>query len=468
MKSIFRVIVLRFIGVLVLSFLGTFLTRTVITRAAAHKASSVPGLQADVQRADQIYERHGARALQSYLAQMGSSRNADAYLVDVAGKDLATGADRSRLLGNEKSGFNIPYLGHTSEIRRISLPDRSRSLIIVARSHLNFGEFFSYYSWTFISILLLSWWVAVDLASPLRQLRRAVEQFGHGNLATRVVLKRKDEIGEVARAFNQMAGQIQSLLTAERRLLQDISHELRSPLARLSCAIELARTTEDRVGTLARVHRESQRLSNLVNQLLEVTSAEGDPAAMHRESVELNEILATLVEDCRIEADAKHCTLAFQSDARVELIGDRELLRRAVENVLRNAIRYAPKASSIEIGLESDIGIARLSVRDYGAGVPEAVLDDIFKPFFRVERHRGPEGVGLGLALAQRAISLHRGVVKAENAHPGLRVTIELPATRLPGSDVAADATQPARLLGECAVSRVEPRRVSSTTCNNP
>src|SRR5262249_48975344 len=150
------------------------------------------------------------------------------------------------------------------------------------------------------------------------------------------------EIGKVARAFDHMAEQIQNLLTAERRLLQDVSHELRSPLTRLNCAIELARTTENRDVAIDRIHKESKRLKNLVNQLLEVTSAEGDPAEMLHERVNMNSLVENLIDDGRIEADLKQCALHLEGRARVDVNGDPELLRRAIENILRNAIRYSP------------------------------------------------------------------------------------------------------------------------------
>jgi signal transduction histidine kinase len=440
MRSIFRVIFLRFIGIVVLSFLGTFATRTLITHSAAGaSARNSPALEAQLHWAVALYRSGGNEQLQSYLKRLGESQHADIYLVDSAGKDVAIGTDRSRLLQQEKSGLNIPYLGHTSEIRSIALADKSYALAIVTHDRFNFTEFFSYYAWTFISILLLSWWVAQELGSPLHELRLAVEQFGRGDLRSRVGVKRNDEIGRVARAFNHMAAQIQGLLTNERRLLQDISHELRSPLARLSCAIELARTSTDREGTIERIHKESRRLNDLVNQLLEVTFAEGDPAAMRTEPIELNQLVEALLDDCRIEADARRCSFDLHANGRFEVQGDRELLHRAIENIVRNAIRYSQPGGTIEVGLVGNRGSVRLTIRDHGIGVPEQFLADIFKPFFRVESHRGPEGVGLGLALAQRAITLHQGLVRAQNANPGLAITIELQVLAL-GSISSAPA----------------------------
>ncbi|MEJ7637514.1 MAG: histidine kinase dimerization/phospho-acceptor domain-containing protein, partial [Singulisphaera sp.] len=136
-----------------------------------------------------------------------------------------------------------------------------------------------------------------------------VDRFGQGGLAARVGSTRKDEIGELSRAFDQMAGRIETLMTAERRLLQDVSHELRSPLARLVFAVELARTSEDRGAALDRINKDIGRLSHLVDELLQLTRAEGDPTARETEPVRLDVLLRTVLEDCRLEAEAKACRL---------------------------------------------------------------------------------------------------------------------------------------------------------------
>jgi two-component system sensor histidine kinase CpxA len=276
--------------------------------------------------------------------------------------------------------------------------------------------------------------LAVNMANPLRVLAGKVEQFGRGDLAVRMQMKRNDEIGNLARAFDQMADRIGTLLTAERRLLQDISHELRSPLARLSFATELVRTADDREAAVARIKKEVTRLTSLVSSLLEVTRAEGDPSARSVQAVSLDGLLAEVVEDCRIEADARHCRVRLNrgedKSGPLEARGDGELLRRAFENVLRNAIRHAPEDTEVEVTLERHAPVSLVSVRDYGPGVPPELLPSIFQPFFRVDaaRDNSSGGVGLGLAIAYRAIMLHSGRIWAENAAPGLVVRIELPA----------------------------------------
>jgi two-component system sensor histidine kinase CpxA len=167
-----------------------------------------------------------------------------------------------------------------------------------------------------------------------------------------------------------------------------------------------------------------------------LTRAEGDPSSVKPVLVPLDELLRSLVEDCALEAEVQGCELVLNLDRPVTLRGERELIRRAVENVIRNAIRHAPRETTVEIGLGL-LGpdAATITVRDHGPGVPEESLEDIFEPFYRLgdDRDRSSGGVGLGLSIARRAVHLHQGRVSARNANPGLMVTIEFPHPVAPG-----------------------------------
>ena len=306
---------------------------------------------------------------------------------------------------------------------------RYRFIAVIRRRPLDLWSFVPYYLLVLLAVALLCYMLATNLATPLRVLGETVERFGKGNLSARVSSRRQDEIGELSRAFDQMADRIQTLLTAERRLLQDISHELRSPLARLSFAVELVRTAGNREEAVARLKKEIDRLTHLVGSLLQVTRVEGDPASLNQEVFRLDQLLQELVAGCSIEADARGCRLEVSGQNPILLRADHELLRRAVENILRNAIRHAPEGTAIEMTLDCQPSTVSISVRDYGPGVPEEMLSNIFKPFFRVDSSRDSAsgGAGLGLAIAQSAIALHRGNLSATNMHPGLLVRIELP-----------------------------------------
>jgi len=240
------------------------------------------------------------------------------------------------------------------------------------------------------------------------------------------------EVAELTQAFNEMGGRIETLLAAERRLLQDLSHELRSPLARLNIAIELARTAEDRDAAATRLQKEVDRLTSLVGSILEVTRAEGDPASRRSETIAIEALLRDVAQTCQLEAEARGCHLVVRAHTSRTLQGDAELLRRAVENVVRNAIRYAPAGTDVELRAEEGAKDLAITVRDAGSGVPDEFLPRLSQPFFRVEdaRDYSPAGsVGLGLSIANRAVQLHRGTLVAENAHPGLRVTLTFPDT---------------------------------------
>jgi len=325
--------------------------------------------------------------------------------------------------------WGAPYHSRGLFVVVQSSGDGRYRLIVTNRTPLELNGYIPFYLLILAAVALVCWILALNIASPLRSVARTVDRFGAGDLSVRVNSARKDEIGELGRAFDRMAERIGTLLAAERRLLQDISHELRSPLARLSFAAELARTAQDRDAAIARMKKEIQRLTDLVGALVQMTRAEGDPASSQPELVRIDELMASVVEDCRLEADARGCGIAMKAGDPITLRGDEELLRRAIENVLRNSIRYTPAGSQVEVSLETAANIVRIAVRDYGPGVPDWALAKIFQTFFRVDdsRDTATGGAGLGLSIAKRAISLHHGNVWAENAAPGLRVRIELP-----------------------------------------
>jgi two-component system sensor histidine kinase CpxA len=197
---------------------------------------------------------------------------------------------------------------------------------------------------------------------------------------------------------------------------------LRSPLARLSVAVELARSGEGRALPLDRIQKEADRLNELIGQLLEVTRIEGDDAHRKNEPVRLDELVGGLVDDCSIEARARGCELEMNSHPVIAMQGDGDLLRRAIENVMRNAIRYAPAESKVEVAIENGGGRAKVRIprlrpgrtRGIAATTVRSVLSGRFRP------QSQQRGVGLGLSIARRAVELHRGTLRASNASPGL------------------------------------------------
>lgn len=444
-----RTLRLRIIVTFALAFLGVAFAMWIISAQIARTATRdffEGSMALEVQQAENAYEAGGAKALGEYLASVDQVLKGKRFLTDSGGRDLISGADRSQ---TAPGGFNFLGFPRNPEqfmIAKTSADGRYR-LLVMAPPPLGLVRFAPYFVLLALAILLLGWLLSTGIISPLHRLSRAVDAFGRGDLSARVKSNRRDEIGDLARSFNSMASRIETLLTAERRLLQDVSHELRSPLARLCFAAELVRNTSDPDAAIARLHREIQRLSGLVSTLLEVTGSEGDPASRRTEEVLLASLVDEVVEDCRLEAEARHVLVKLQNNCATAILqGTPELLRRAMENVLRNAIRFAPSESAILVSLEALDHTLSLSIRDLGPGVPDTLLERIFDPFFRVDESRdGMAGVGLGLSIARRAILLHGGNIRAENTHPGLLITICVPYATPPSSSVLRNAPAASR-----------------------
>jgi len=293
----------------------------------------------------------------------------------------------------------------------------------------NVWTFLPYYFLVIGATLLLCWLASMGVVSPIRRIAATIALFGQSNLSVRVNTRRQDEIGQLARSFNQMAERLERLIVSERRLLGDISHELRSPLARLKFAIKLARTSADSKSALDRIERDVDRIASLVADIVDINFIEYGPVVEGAGIVRAGDMMDDVVRDCQVEAEMRGCSIAVSGHLSGQVTGNRELLRRAVENVLRNAIRYAPEHSTIDVSIADDSRAAAIVVRDYGPGVPEDALTRIFDPFFRVDEARDAKsgGSGLGLSIAKHAVQVHHGTITAENASPGLRVKITIP-----------------------------------------
>ena len=383
----------------------------------------------ELEQAQKIYETHGPGPLASYLAETDAALRGNRYLIDTNGRDVVTGKDWSPMLSLKSDRWGGPprFNGRLVFVRN-SKDGRFR-LLVITPEPVGGRRFGPIYLLVFAVIVLLAWTLSAGIVSPLRRLAGTVDAFGKGGLSVRVTSNRKDEIGDLARSFNSMADRIETLVTAERRLLQDVSHELRSPLARLSFAVELIKDAPDPEPGIARLCREIDRLSHLVGTLLDMTSAEGELFSRRITSVDLGPLVEEIVADCRLEAEARRVELKTDITAPVTVEAEPELLRRAFENVLRNAIRFAPADSAVEARVEPQPAGVTISVRDYGSGVPQDALARIFDPFYRVDdsRDSASGGAGLGLSIARRAVLLHHGTITAENAAPGLRVSITVP-----------------------------------------
>jgi two-component system sensor histidine kinase CpxA len=292
---------------------------------------------------------------------------------------------------------------------------------------------------------LVCFWFAKYLTSPVIALREATRRFASGDLKVRVGKHaggRRDEISDLANDFDMMAERIESLMIMHRQLLGDISHELRSPLTRLYLALELARRQcgPKAERELDRIEKEATSLNELIGQILILTRIENSIEAIHMSPFNLCELVAEIAANADFEAHGVNRAVHFEGDLSCEIKGNRELLKRAIENVIRNAIRYTPEATTVRVDMKvhlpakSTKNFIEITVRDSGPGVPDAELQNIFRPFYRVSdaRERQTGGVGLGLAITDRAVRLHNGAVTAANdVNGGFIVTISLPSDKL-------------------------------------
>ncbi|HEY4357510.1 MAG TPA: ATP-binding protein [Acidobacteriaceae bacterium] len=279
---------------------------------------------------------------------------------------------------------------------------------------------------TFILVLLFS--------RPLVRLRKAARELAAGNLSARVEEaaskgsgKHADEFQALAHDFNHMADRLESLVGAQRLLLRDVSHELRSPLARLSVALELAHEDAEPAldQHLGRIEREAERLNQLIGQLLTLSSLETRERTSTFRPVSLNLLCEQIVPDAEYEAQQHSCSVMLEETSDCSVFGDRELLYRAIENVVRNAIRYTEPNTEVTISVGETVvegkRSARIEVSDRGPGIPDAELAHIFRPFYRVDQARSSNtgGSGVGLAITERAVRLHGGTVRATNRTGG-------------------------------------------------
>jgi two-component system, OmpR family, sensor kinase len=281
---------------------------------------------------------------------------------------------------------------------------------------------------------LASGWLARHFSAPIRKIQEGARSVASEQLDVRVSAgldDRKDELAVLARDFDEMADKLRTTRKARTQLLRDISHELRSPLARMRMAVGLARqSASDPSRQLDRMEMEIERLDSLISQILKLARLQGSDLKLSREPVELGEIIEEVAADARFEGTQKNCAVRILGAPRATVLGHPELLRSAIENVLRNAVRYSPDGAAVEIETAHENSSVVISIRDQGSGVPENDLKRIFEPFYRVaeSRDRDSGGEGIGLAITDQVMRAHAGAARARNlGGGGLEVVLTLP-----------------------------------------
>jgi len=449
---------------MVLAAVASFVIGVIAERRARDMAPPdlVEAFEIYSQTAADTFERDGSPSVAKYLQRIEQASGINAVLIDehgieVSGRTPPAGAQQLAQRALEKMTFvNDFSRGIPLNAQAARSPNGAVYVLVGQdpgparrpRSPLGRRGFFRL---TLISltqrllpVLLVGgvfcYWLARYLSSPLTELRGTTRELADGRLKARVderLLKRRDEIGLLGRDFNLMASRIESLVEAQRRLLGDISHELRSPLARQGVALGLARRRSgpDAASALDRIEREGERLNEMIGQLLALSRIESGTDGLENVRVDLSALVREVAEDADFEARSRDRSVQIIEDEPSQIVGVPELIRSAIENVVRNAIRHTEKHTQVELSLASESlnggdRWAAIRVRDHGRGVPENAIEEIFRPFYRVEdaRDRTTGGTGLGLSIAARAVRLHHGMIKASNAKDGgLIVEIRLP-----------------------------------------
>ncbi len=407
------------------------------------------------------FEEGGQPALRAVLDRSAMPRRSEYWLLDADGLELS-----GRPLPDEIREFAQRALRHEGVVR----PDEAVVVVTPvnspSREYLLIGEFIppplgervpGDIIWvlklgTIISALMCLV-IAHYLSKPIERLRLATNELARGNLDIRVgatIGKRNDEIADLVRDFDSMAGELRNQIQSERNLLSGVSHELRSPIARMRLALALARTADrpERDEMLDRIEQDTIQLDSMLERILTVARLENGQYKPRFESLSLNDIIDEVLDDARFEAAATDANISYVDGALLEVNGDPGLLRSAIENVVRNAIFYSGQGGEIHVRLGLDNNNAVLTVRDNGKGVPEDALPLLFKPFYRVDDARGTNtgGMGLGLAIVRNAVAAHGGIVTARNVSPhGLEVELRIPVagSALPARNSAMQLIAP-------------------------
>lgn len=397
--------------------------------------------------AAQIYANEGKSGLDEYLSRVSSNERVNAVGLFAANRQQIAGTNVSaeaqslfdRAIQSDKVEFDrVPE--ETFVAKKVVLRNGETAVYIMQLKRPPQTTLLTEIQNRILQILaviltggLVCYGLALYLSSPIGKLREATQKLARGDLRTRVadeVGNRHDELAALARDFDEMAERIENLINSQKRLTRDVSHELRSPLARLNVALELAKAKSngDTNKLLDRIEREGRQLNDMISQILTLSKLESQSETIEKREINIGKLVERVVADADFEAESlgKKVEIVTNSDSKI--FGNENLLRSAVENVLRNAVRYTNE--KVEVSVNGNASETVIKIRDYGSGVPEAELAKLFTPFHRVAeaRDRKSGGVGLGLAIAEQAVQAHKGKIKAENAKDGgLIVEIKLP-----------------------------------------
>jgi len=463
-----------------------FVVLAILVTLAIHPSGEIASVQAQQARflneAVQAYQAGGQDGARNYLRSVRDAQHVRLFLFDENTRDLTGRTPPEWILrvarGQTATADSLRgRLGPARYLRQSMAASDGHSYSLVIefppQEHGWFGPHGVPHLGILIAIVssgLVCYILARYLTSPIVRLRAATQKLASGDLTARAGMpgsRRHDEMAELMRDFDRMAERLENLVNAQNRLLTDISHELRSPLARLTVALELAR---QRSGTeassaLDRIDRETNRLNELIQKLLTIARLEAGVESIEKVPVHLEQIIHEIAKDAAFEAQNRRCEVEATVVDDCVVMGSPSLLHSAIENVVRNAIRYTREDTSVQVRLEQGMGLSNVGsqglqnmgmqvgaggaeavvrVTDSGPGVPEDALDKLLRPFYRIDDARGRQtgGVGLGLAITDRAVRLHGGTIRVSNRpQGGLMVEIRLPLSSAEVRNVADQRT---------------------------
>jgi two-component system, OmpR family, sensor histidine kinase CpxA len=394
-------------------------------------------------------EREGIPAASVYIDRLVHDTSLKSCLFDISGKVIAGhDCETFQLMAKRVTGLNTSEFGMVFGIARVALilkGNNGHQYIFAtelpagprAAAGFNRGTFFVQWGVAFLVSGFVCYLLTRYITAPILRLRAASQQLASGDLSTRAgsnIAGRQDEIGDLLREFDAMATRIEALVSGQRQLISDVSHELRSPLARLNVALDLGRQRKGNDAAFDQMEQDLLLLNEMIGRLLTIAKLDVSARQVAMVQVDVTELVSQIVRDANFEARVLDRGVQLTAPQPYFVRGNAELLHSAIENVVRNAIYYTQPGTWIEVSLQlahlAKKSLVQIAVRDHGPGLPESELVNIFRPFYRVAdaRDRQSGGSGLGLAIAERVIRTHGGTIRAQNADPpGLLIEILLP-----------------------------------------
>jgi len=435
-------------GMIAIVLLGSRLTGMRQVSAPNMYETVAPILASEAVKA---YESGGPEAFARFSQGNGHSNERQLFLLDGSYRDLLSrplSDDGLRVAHAAKDGELVVFRAHIAAYKFVSSSGHPYVLMLYLPSDLRriaeilWGEGLPFSISLIVLVTLLCLGLAYHIASPIHSIQSTARRVAQGDLKARVppsVSRRHDEVAALAKDFDSMVGRLDSLIQTQKKLLNSVSHELRSPLARINISLALLRNRfpADSDDLFHRLDRDVERIDLLMGQLLTLSRMEARFSSSEREDVDFAQLVEEVVADCNFEAQALGKSVSLLTTRPIILRNaDPYALRSACENIIRNAVRFTRPGSDVQIVLEihrsTSEPLVFLSVRDHGPGVPEDSLQAIFQPFYRINGEgEATGGNGLGLAIASEAIRMHRGTIRAENLQPtGLEIVVQLPAAQ--------------------------------------